>query len=55
MVVEWFRGWAGAAVEQRTDLAGPVAAYARRRLTEAVDGALAVTVHHVDLLAVPAR
>jgi len=54
LAAEWFRGWVGAAVEQRPDLAGPVAAYARRRLAAATHGALAVTVHHVDLLAVPA-
>ncbi len=51
LVAEWFRGWVGAACEQRPELAGPAEAYARRRLAEAADGRLAVVVHHDDLLA----
>ena len=49
----WFTEWVDAAVEQRPGLADPVAPYARRRLAQAATGALAVTVHHADLLAVP--
>jgi len=51
LVAEWFRGWVGAACEQRPELAGPAAEYARRRLTDAVEGRLTVVVHHTDLLA----
>jgi hypothetical protein len=51
LICDWFRGWVGAACEQRPKLAGSVAAYARRRLAEAVTGRLDVVVHHNDLLA----
>jgi hypothetical protein len=51
LISEWFRGWVGAACEQRPELAGPVEAYARRRLAEAATGRLQVVVHHRDLLA----
>ncbi|GAA4734080.1 class I SAM-dependent methyltransferase [Phytohabitans rumicis] len=48
LAAEWLRGWVGAAVEQRPELAGPAAAaYLSRRLA---DGFAAV-VHHSDLLA----
>jgi SAM-dependent methyltransferase len=53
LAAEWFTGWVGAACEQRPELTGEVAAYARRRLAEATAGRLAVTVHHRDLLALP--
>ena len=53
LAASWFTGWLGAAVEQRPDLADAVAPYARRRLAQAAAGALEVTVHHADLLAVP--
>jgi hypothetical protein len=50
---EWFTGWVGAACEQRPELTGAAAAYARRRLAEATAGRLSVTVHHHDLLPWP--
>jgi hypothetical protein len=51
LAAEWFRGWLGAACEQRPELTGPVAAYARRRLADADAGRLGVLVEHRDLLA----
>ena len=54
LTAAWFRGWVRAAVEQQPDLAERVAPYARRRLAEAAAGSLVATVHHVDLLAMPA-
>jgi hypothetical protein len=53
LAAEWFTGWMGAACEQRPELTGAAAAYARRRLAEATAGQLSVTVHHHDLLARP--
>jgi len=49
----WFRGWVGAAVEQRPELADRVASYEEQRLAAASAGTLGVTVGHVDLLALP--
>ena len=46
-------GWAGAAVEQRPDLAEPARAWTKTREAQLDAGELAVTVHHEDLLAVP--
>lgn len=51
LICEWFAGWVAAACEQRPELAGPVAAYAARRLADAAAGRLRVVVHHRDLLA----
>jgi hypothetical protein len=51
LVSEWLMGWLAAACEQRPELTGPVAAYARRRLAEAAAGRLNVIVQHNDLLA----
>ncbi|OLB81764.1 MAG: trans-aconitate methyltransferase [Actinobacteria bacterium 13_2_20CM_2_71_6] len=51
LMSEWFRGWVGAACEQRPELARPVAAYARRRLADAAAGRLGVVLQHADLLA----
>jgi hypothetical protein len=48
---EWLGGWLAAACEQRPELAGPVAAYADRRLADAAAGRLEVVVGHHDLLA----
>lgn len=48
---EWFTGWLGPACEQRPELAGQVAGYARRRLADAAAGRLGVVVAHSDLLA----
>jgi hypothetical protein len=53
LISEWFRGWVGAACEQRPELAGPAATYTRRRLTQVASGHLCVVVHHQDLLAHP--
>ncbi|MFB4295640.1 methyltransferase domain-containing protein [Actinomadura sp. NTSP31] len=50
---EWLRGWVGAAVEQRPDLAEPAAEYLRRRLGECDAGRLTAEIHHLDLLALP--
>ena len=49
----WLQGWVGAACEQEPDLAGPAASYVERRLAELASGRLAVTVGHLDLLALP--
>ncbi len=51
LAAEWFSGWVAAACEQRPELAGPVAAYAARRLADAAAGRLGVVVDHRDLLA----
>jgi hypothetical protein len=53
LAAEWLGGWVGAACEQDAALAAEVEAYARRRLADARAGALAVTVHHADLLVLP--
>ena len=50
LIAEWFAGWVAAAVEERPDLTGAADAYVERRLREAAQGSLAVTVHHEDLL-----
>ncbi|GII76776.1 hypothetical protein Sru01_17580 [Sphaerisporangium rufum] len=55
LTAEWLRGWVGAAVEQRPDLAAPAAAYLRRRLAACDAGDLRAVVHHEDLLALPPR
>ncbi|SDL30100.1 Methyltransferase domain-containing protein [Lentzea albidocapillata subsp. violacea] len=44
---EWLKGWVDAAVEQEPTLAAEAPEYLRRRSTASV------TVHHVDLLALP--
>lgn len=54
LLVEWFRGWLGAACEQEPDLAASAERYARRRLTQATDGQLTAIVDHADLLVMPA-
>jgi SAM-dependent methyltransferase len=53
LAAAWFRGWLGAACEQEPDLADDAGAYARRRLAAVHAGRLAVTVGHIDLLALP--
>lgn len=55
LAAAWFRGWFGAAVEQRPSLAERARDYAERRRAEVADGGLRVTVHHEDLLALPRR
>jgi predicted RNA methylase len=53
LAAAWFSGWVGAACEQEPALTAETRDYARRRLTQARAGRLAVTVHHADLLALP--
>jgi hypothetical protein len=53
LAAEWFTGWVGAACEQQVELAAETDAYIRRRLAEATEGQLAVTVDHADLLVLP--
>ncbi len=53
LTTEWLAGWVGAAREQEPGLAAASAPYERRRVAEAVNGRLSVTVHHQDLLARP--
>ena len=53
LTAEWLVGWVIAACQQRPELAGAAAAYARRRLADARAGRLGVIVHHDDLLALP--
>jgi hypothetical protein len=53
LAAEWFSGWVAAACEQRPDLAAVAAPYRERRLAQAADGRLRVTVHHSDLWVVP--
>jgi hypothetical protein len=50
----WFEGWLGAALEQQPGLQDLTISYRKRRLVEAISGRLEVTVHHQDLLAIPA-
>ncbi|PXY19161.1 SAM-dependent methyltransferase [Prauserella muralis] len=52
LAAAWLRGWVGAAVEQRPELAAEARGYLRRRLAAADAGALRVVVEHRDLLAV---
>jgi hypothetical protein len=53
LAAEWFAGWVGAAGEQLPELALETADYTRRRLEQARDGQLKVTVEHADLLVLP--
>lgn len=53
LTLEWLRGWVGAAVEQRADLAVSSTAYLTRRRRQLEAGELRVAVHHLDLLAAP--
>ncbi len=50
---QWLRGWVGAAVEQRPELGDRAEQYLSTRLAACAAGALQVTVHHTDLLALP--
>lgn len=51
LTAQWLRGWVGAAVEQRPELAVPAGEYLAARLAANAAGELRVTVHHTDLLA----
>ncbi|MDT0548107.1 MULTISPECIES: class I SAM-dependent methyltransferase [Streptomyces] len=53
LTAQWLRGWVGAAVEQRPELAPRAEAYLERRLAQCAAGELRVVVHHSDLLALP--
>jgi SAM-dependent methyltransferase len=53
LAAAWFTGWIGAACEQSVELASEAGSYARRRLSEARAGELAVAVGHADLLVLP--
>ncbi|MBL1083809.1 class I SAM-dependent methyltransferase [Streptomyces actinomycinicus] len=50
---QWLRGWVGAAVEQRPELADRAERYLNARLAACAAGTLRVTLHHSDLLALP--
>ena len=50
LMEQWLWGWLDAARAQRPDLAGPAAAYARRRREAAAAGRLEVVVEHTDIL-----
>ena len=50
---EWLRGWVGAAVEQRPELAALADTYLRERLAQCEGGELRVVVGHSDVLALP--
>jgi hypothetical protein len=52
---EWLTGWAGAACEQRVELAADIDVYLRRRLAQAAAGQLEITVGHADMLALARR
>ncbi|GAB7105748.1 hypothetical protein JCM4814A_40620 [Streptomyces phaeofaciens JCM 4814] len=51
LTAQWLRGWVGAAVEQRPELAERAETYLQARLAACAAGELRVTVHHSDLLA----
>jgi hypothetical protein len=53
LLAEWFGGWVAAAAEQEPALAAEAVAYRERRLQQAADGELAVTVDHADLVVLP--
>ncbi|KRD04636.1 MULTISPECIES: methyltransferase domain-containing protein [unclassified Streptomyces] len=51
LTAQWLRGWVGAAVEERPELAERAEPYLAARLAACAAGDLHVTVHHSDLLA----
>jgi hypothetical protein len=53
LLCEWLVGWVDAACEQRPELATETGAYLAHRDDDLADGRLAVTVPHLDLLALP--
>lgn len=55
LAAEWLAGWVGAACEQEPGLEAEAAGYLARRLAQARDGRLRVTVGHSDLLVLPPR
>lgn len=54
LAAEWLRGWVGAAVDHRPELARRAESYLRRRMALCASGGLEIVVHHSDLLALPA-
>lgn len=53
LTAQWLRGWVGAAVEQRPELAERAGRWLRERLAACEAGELRAVVHHSDLLALP--
>jgi hypothetical protein len=53
LTAEWLAGWVDAACEQEPALAAEAGAYRDRRLAQAAEAELAVTVDHADLLVLP--
>jgi hypothetical protein len=53
LTAEWLRGWVGAAVEQRPELATRAETYLRDRLAACAAGEVSVVVHHSDVLVLP--
>jgi hypothetical protein len=53
LAAEWLDGWVAAACEQEPALAAEAGSYRDRRVAQLAAGALAVTVLHADLLAMP--
>ncbi|MGP4051407.1 class I SAM-dependent methyltransferase [Streptomyces sp. 2A115] len=51
LTAEWLRGWVGAAVEERPELAARADVYLRERLAACEKGELSAVIHHSDLLA----
>jgi hypothetical protein len=54
LIAAWLTGWVAAACEQRPELSDAATAYLDRRLAECTEGTLTATIHHEDLLALPA-
>jgi SAM-dependent methyltransferase len=54
LAAQWLTGWVDAACEQAPHLAGAARVYAVQRRAETIDGSVSITVHHEDLLALPA-
>jgi SAM-dependent methyltransferase len=55
LTAEWFKGWVGAACEQRPELTAATHAYVERRLADVDAGCLHVSVNHQDLLVLPGK
>jgi hypothetical protein len=53
LTMEWLTGWVGAACEQRPELVAATVDYTPHRVAAAAMGRLDVTLHHLDLLALP--
>ena len=53
LAAAWLTGWIDAACEQAPELAEAAVPYAQDRLAEVAAGTVSITVHHVDLLALP--